>query len=42
MKKYETPDLILVRFSAEDILTYSNEFDLPVMPVGNDDSEDQE
>ena len=37
MKKYETPNLILVRFSAEDILTYSNEFDLPAMPIGEDE-----
>ena len=29
MKKYESPEILVVRFSAQDILTFSEEFDLP-------------
>ena len=37
MKKYEAPELKIVRFSAQDILTFSNETNLPLMPVGGDE-----
>ena len=39
MKKYETPNIIVVRFSAQDILTFSNEFDLPAVPIDDNDQE---
>ena len=40
MKKYETPNLAVVHFSAEDILTFSNEFDLPGQPLNDGNDQD--
>ncbi len=39
MKKYEAPQLKIVYFSAQDILTFSNdnEVNLPAMPVGDEE-----
>jgi len=38
MKHYEAPQLKIVYFSAQDILTFSgdNEVNLPPMPVGEE------
>ena len=36
MKKYEAPLLTVVRFSAQDILTFSNDFNLPEVPISED------
>lgn len=33
MKTYRVPEIVVVRFSAQDILTFSNEFNLPAVPV---------
>ena len=33
MKQYEAPQLKIVYFSAQDILTFSNEVNFPAMPV---------
>ena len=39
MKKYQAPELKIVCFSAQDILTFSNETNLPLMPVGEGEDE---
>ncbi len=39
MKKYQAPEIIVIRFSAQDLLTFSNEFNLPAVPV--DDNGDE-
>ena len=37
MKKYEEPQLKIVCFSAEDMLTFSNEVDFPAMPIDGEE-----
>lgn len=36
MKKYEAPQITVVRFSAQDILTLSEGFDLPGVSIDDD------
>ena len=33
MKKFETPEIDVIRFNVEDILTTSNPDELPIVPL---------
>ena len=37
MKKYETPTLTVLHFSAQDILTFSNDYDMPGVDLDGDE-----
>lgn len=39
MKKYESPEIVIVRFAAQDILNFSEEFNFPGVPVENEGQE---